>query len=427
MTKSSSWGTCECPAADVCPSFGADPDIAGVGVVSSFITSSCLAIIGTCLYLSIIRSGIVPDGSFDPPGLALHKSFNPIDGWARKTFCTPFVRFILKANWVRIRMLKYKSALFSFVLSLADMQLVTGIAMLSAAIIQLHNHKISIYHFSMVTEMAWLSSNVHLLALLAIRTEVIGSMKKGRRWLVPMQNNPPALERPRTSMGLGMDVFVRVVSMLISAALLLYCSYISGADGWDNHHSWPAHCAIGLKKSGKPRGWMVLNFVLVLWAYPERCLALWPAAGQWWIDKMRHRVLDNRGVGNSCQDQQLPLWRKIFVYAYYFTSSEAIQVLIDGIMWFGLGVFWIFTDRKSIHEWQEVKENFKEENDVEGFGQLVSILILGIPFLQALQAYCGQYNADIRKLRHEEQGGVGRLIWSFWNPHGDDGEGNHPE
>ncbi|KAF5005495.1 hypothetical protein FDECE_8073 [Fusarium decemcellulare] len=272
--------------------------------------------------------------------------------------------------------------------------------MLSAAIIQLHNHKISVYHFSMVTELAWLSSNVHLLALLAIRTEVIGSMKKGRRWLVPVQNNPPVLERPRTSIGLSLDVFVRVVSMLISAALLLYCSYISGADGWDYHYSWPAHCAIGLKKSGKPRGWMVLNFVLVLWAYPERCLALWPAAGQWWIDKMRHRVLDNRGFGNSCEDQQLPLWRKIFVYTYYFTSSEAIQVLIDGIMWFGLGVFWIFADRKSIHEWQEVKENFKEENDVEGFGQLVSILILGIPFLQALQAYCGKFFAGVRENWH---------------------------
>lgn len=101
-------------------------------------TSSALAIVSTCLYLLIIRSGLEPEDSF-----------NPIDGWARRTFCNPFVDFITKAQCIKTRMDKIESTIFSFVLSLADMQLVTGIAMLSAAVIKLHDEKKQNQHLSL--------------------------------------------------------------------------------------------------------------------------------------------------------------------------------------------------------------------------------------------------------------------------------------
>ncbi|KAM5343400.1 hypothetical protein ACJ41O_011937 [Fusarium nematophilum] len=398
------WGTCPCSALQ------ADPDIAGIGVISSFITSSCLAIISTCLYLALIRSGLVPDGSFDPAsswvsnrsGPDPDENFNPIDRRARKIFCVPFVRFILKAHWIDSRIDKIQRALFSFVVSLADMQLVTGIAMLSAAIIKLHrgDGNISVYHFSMVTNLAWFSSNVHLLALLAIRTELIGSMKKGRRWVLPSQNlDWSRSRRARASIGWGGDLIVRVISMLILAALLLYCSYVSGADGWGDHYHCPAGCAMGRAKGGVSLGWMVTNFVLLLRAYPERCLALWPAVGQWWIDKARHRIIDCRGVEGLQADKRIPPWRKLFTWMYYFESSEAMNVLQDGFLWFGLGVYWTFDDRNSIHRWWKDSTDIEKESDVEGFGQLVPILLLGTPFLQALEMYCSQS----RETQREEQ------------------------
>ncbi|KAM6530130.1 hypothetical protein FALCPG4_008252 [Fusarium falciforme] len=153
------WGDCECS----CPQ--SNPDIAGIGVISSFITSSSLAIIATCLYLMLIRSG-----------LEREDSFNPIDGWMRRNICDPWVRFVTKVPFIESRIDKIESTLFSFLLSLADMQLVTGIAMLSAAVIKLQdkNDGISAYHFSMVTNLAWFSSMVHQLTLLAIRTKVVG-------------------------------------------------------------------------------------------------------------------------------------------------------------------------------------------------------------------------------------------------------------
>ncbi|KAL2679077.1 hypothetical protein Neosp_009833 [[Neocosmospora] mangrovei] len=123
------------------------------------------AIVGLPWRLLLIRSGLEPEDSF-----------NPIDHWTRSHICDPWVRFIIKAPFIERRIDKIESTLFSFLLSLADMQLVSGIAMLSAAVIKLQdkNDGISAYHFSMVANLAWFSSMVHQLTLLAIRTKVAG-------------------------------------------------------------------------------------------------------------------------------------------------------------------------------------------------------------------------------------------------------------
>ncbi|EEU43529.1 uncharacterized protein NECHADRAFT_45252 [Fusarium vanettenii 77-13-4] len=343
------WGSCEC----TCPE--PDPDIAGIGVISSFMTSSALAIVSTCLYLLIIRSGLEPEDSF-----------NPIDGWARRTFCNPFVDFITKAQCIKTRMDKIEATIFSFVLSLADMQLVTGIAMLSAAVIKLHDekNKISIYHFSMVTNLAWFSSTVHLLTMLAIRTKVIGSMKKQPRREWPGQEASSRHRRARAAIGWGGDVIVRIISMLLLAALLLYCSYVSGASEWYIYDHCPARCSLGKEKGGEPLQWAVVNFVLILLEYPRQCLALWRTLGRWWIDKARHHFLDNKGLGEANRSSNTPaLMEKDFCL-------------------------------KRFHELWKGRVDIDNENNAKGFGQLVPILLLGMPFLQALQTYSGKFLID---------------------------------
>ncbi|KAL5588318.1 hypothetical protein FOBRF1_014846 [Fusarium oxysporum] len=47
----SSWEKCA-------TEYDPDPDIAGIGVVTAFITASCLAILSISLYLAIARSGL---------------------------------------------------------------------------------------------------------------------------------------------------------------------------------------------------------------------------------------------------------------------------------------------------------------------------------------------------------------------------------
>ncbi|KAH6631316.1 hypothetical protein F5144DRAFT_570665 [Chaetomium tenue] len=384
----------------------ADPDIAGIGVISSFIASSCLAIIGTCLYLALIRSGLVPDGSFDPadgrgrsPPPA-DGSFNLVDRWVRQHICTPSVRFVLRARWIDDRIDRIRRTLFSFVMSLADMQLVTGVAMLTAAVIKLQRGSITVYHFSMVTNLAWFSSNVHLLALLAIRTEHIGSLKKGRRWLPSTSQTGLSMSRrARSAFSRGGDIIARIVAMLTLAALLLYCSYVSGAKGWGDNYNCPAACATGKEKGGSPLAWMVVNFMLVLLTYPQRCLALWPAVGEWWIDKARHRIVDYQGLPGTDRDRRLNSQRKVFAWVWYVVSSETMEVAVDGFLWFALGVYWTFDDRNSMHRGWKDYSDIEKENDVEGFGQLVPLLLLGLPFLQILETYC----AESREAQREHQ------------------------
>lgn len=345
-------------------------------------TSSALAIVSTCLYLLIIRSDLDPKDSF-----------NPIDEWARRTFCDRFISFITKAQCIKSRMEKIECTIFSFVLSLADMQLVTGIAMLSAAVIKLHDEKdtINIYHFSMVTNLAWFSSTVHLLTLLAIRTKVIGSLKNQDGQEEPGRQSSSRYRRTKAAIGWGGDLIVRVISMLILASLLLYCSYVSGAKEWYKYYHCSAGCALGKEKGGEPLRWAVVNFILILLTYPKRCLQVWPTLGRWWVKKARHHFLDKKGLGEH-RSSNMPAWRKIFVWLYYIEESETKAVLVSTCIWYGLGLYWTLTDRKLFHESWQYDVDIGDENNIKGFGQLVPILLLGIPFLQGLQTYCGKFS-----------------------------------
>ena len=53
---------------------------------------------------------------------------------------------------------------------MSDTQLVSGIAMLISASKKLRDGSISVYHFNIVTDLAWFSSNTHILTLLVIRS-----------------------------------------------------------------------------------------------------------------------------------------------------------------------------------------------------------------------------------------------------------------
>lgn len=56
-------------------------------------------------------------------------------------------------------------ALRKFILAVSDQQIVTGIAILGAGFQGLRTGEISVYHFQIVTYLAWMSSSVHLSAL----------------------------------------------------------------------------------------------------------------------------------------------------------------------------------------------------------------------------------------------------------------------
>ncbi|CVK96096.1 uncharacterized protein FPRN_12148 [Fusarium proliferatum] len=375
----SSWEKCA-------TKFDPDPDIAGIGVVTAFITASCLAILSISLYLAIARSGlnIIEAPSLGPPPrFGFVESVNPIDEWVRRNISDPFVKFLVRSRWIRAHINHLKRGLYSFVITLADTQLVTGMAVLCTTIVQLHKEEISVYHFQTATNLAWLTSGVHILTLYAIRVETNGGLSN--KPVHYHSDNRHYLRKAAITSSLGADMICRICAMLVLAALLLYCTFITGAGGWDNYDERKANCAIGMKKSGSPLSWLIASYVLLIQGYTIQCLSLWPSVSIWWMNRMKKIGSDDRALGAPKNEQKRRWLRLIFMPSYYALNSEALSVLLfDGVLWFGLGVWWIQAERIYVlGAW----EGMESESDIEGVSQLLCLLILVVPFLQALRTY----------------------------------------
>ncbi|KAF5248163.1 hypothetical protein FANTH_6093 [Fusarium anthophilum] len=354
----SSWEKCA-------TEFDPDPDIAGIGVVTAFITASCLAIISISLYLAIARSGlniIEAPSVRPPPRFGFAESVNPIDDWVRRNVSDPFVRLLVRSRWIRAHINQLKRGLYSFVITLADTQLVTAMAILCTAIIELQREEISVYHFMTATNLAWLTSGVHILTLYAIRVETKGGLSN--KPFHYQSDDRSFLKKSALTSSLGAEMICRIFAMLILAALLLYCTWITGAGGWDNYDERLASCAIGMKKSGSPLSWLIASYVLLIQGYTIQCLSLWPAVSIWWMNRMKKSDSHDRVLGAPKNEQKRRWWRLIFMPLYYAFNSEALGVLLfDGVLWFGLGVWWIQAERIYVlGAW----EGMESESDIEG-------------------------------------------------------------
>jgi hypothetical protein len=235
---------------------------------------------------------------------------------------------------------------------------------------------------------------------MVLRTEFLRSVKKGQ---VPVYSLPQGMNRFTASLNRGADILVRVTGMLLLAGLLLYCDWITAADGWYDDLHCPANCGFGMSRGGSQLSAMIADYVLVIWSYSESCLMLWPLAGRWLIDSLRHKILDDKGLqtipdvnttshkqGEHVGKKKLPLWRRVFIIVLYFVSSEIINLLLNGFIWFTVDLRATFDDRSQMHDSWGPTESQKE-NSFEGFGQLLPLLLLGLPFLQVLETYSGEY------------------------------------
>ncbi|KAK1836728.1 hypothetical protein QBC39DRAFT_58029 [Podospora conica] len=357
-----------------CPDLEPDPDIAGIGVLLAFILLSTLTLLASLFHLVLVES----DHRRDPK----HTVYSPFDRRARDLVARFSPHPVLRKT------------LFDLVLSLSDTQLVTGTAVLLATIIRLHSASsdVSVYHFSMAQNLGWLSSNAQLVGMLTVRVESVGSLKEGRRRKYVPVRSKGFWGEVMTSLRRWGDVKLRVVLMLVLAGLLLlYCSWVSGWEEWDAEYDCPARCALGEKKGGEPWRWMVVDFVLVVWTYVTRAFVLFSRRWQvWWLGKVRHLVVDEEARAQTTKG-----WRKVTRWVWYLFASELLDILMI-MIWFCLGITWIGMDLADVRTWApEVRA--KEEN-VEGFGQLVPLVLVVLPLFQVLQSYCAQE----RETRNDE-------------------------
>ena len=94
--------------------------------------------------------------------------------------------------------------------------------------------------------------------------------------------------------------------------------------------------------------------------------------------------------------------REMLRWTWYFIVSETLS-FIESFVWFGLGVFWIFGDGQDRPEGHSIMADgeVKKENTIQGFGQLVPIVLLGIPLMQVFEAYAS-HSADLAERKRKE-------------------------
>jgi hypothetical protein len=315
-----------------------------------------------------------------------YRSFNPIDRAARRLFCEPLQNFI---GTQRSEMVA--DALYQLVLALNDTQLVTGNAVLIAALKKLHvDGAITLYHFSIASDLAWFSSNTQLLTSVVIQSR--DSVKLLTR---PGTLSPPWWPKP--------SLLLRIVLMTLMAAMLLYVCWITGYYGWSDDFSCPVSCITGSSKGGEQLDWTIVNFVLILYAYPTAIFHHFKRARLEWLIKFRHKFMDNKAlriqeIQTKVTSEHMGLRlagircaRAFRSYVLrpilYFLTSE-FESLLEQVAWFTIGVISVLQNRAFGHSIMDDTEAVLE--DSWGFGQLVPVLLLILPLFQFLQSWNGK-------------------------------------
>lgn len=328
---------------------------------------------------------------------------------------------------------KRRKSLTAFLLTLSDQQLVTGPAMIVAALSQ--HCQISVYEFQVVSSVAWLASTTHLSTLIILRQY--------------FREN-------------GTVRNFRVIGMLANLGLLIYTTIVSDAS-YSVDKSVHIQCVTQQLSSPSANSFNVNTPITILFlivSYFDRISQLYNEnhsplknwlqyfcckrkAGpqlsdeefeRWYVGKVWH---SQKRLGNVAQrdifwrraaltksDRVRFARRKAFLSAAvlhdYQNSflSEIPSILLSA----SYGITQVVVSRMGAPSIQG------SENTVD-FGQIVPIFLLTLPFLAALESYCeahsdqpkqepgsisnidrktkafrAKFSAKIRKLRaHEEE------------------------
>lgn len=311
-------------------------------------------------------------------------SLNPIDRFLRRNFGEPLQDRLGGPDQSK----KYAEALYNLILSLSDTQLVTGIAILVPACYKLNEGTISVYHLSIVMDLAWIASNTYLLTLL-----VVSHRYRAKDSIGSTQN--PARK-------IHFSIILRILFMLMLAGMLLYHSWVSAYIHWADIFPCPATCVIQpsvRQQGGEPLSWTISNFVLVIYAYTFTFIRFSTTIRSTWLESVRSHIVVSKNHQTAGPTSTGTIWRcckaamwaivqsiRIYVLTpiWYFLASE-FESVAEQVVWFGLGIYWTLSDRYWGHYEMSPDEIVAE--DTWGFGQIVPVVLILIPLLQFIGTF----------------------------------------
>lgn len=157
----------------------------------------------------------------------------------------------------------WRPVLRKVVLELSDQQLLLGIAMLFAGLYQ--RCTITEYHFSMVQNLAWMSSSVHITTLVVHREYLRGTPNL-RNW--------------------------RTLLLAVMFAFMVSYAVLTAHNDWDFTGAYPAQCLfsdLAGQVSGIGGFWLFFELFQILWGYCGGVLLLYgslsSSVNTWVIEK----------------------------------------------------------------------------------------------------------------------------------------------
>ncbi len=269
------------------------------------------------------------------------------------------------------------------ILNLSDQQLLTGIAILVLGLIK--HCTISVYHFTVVSDLAWFSSYVHMTSLILLQ-DYLRDRPQLRNW--------------------------RVSLMLVMLNLLMAYTIIEGHWAWEQSWSFAAQCVFdGLMGSvdGSPAVWMSINIVVLVTGYTSVILNLYPGhIFEALLDRAYNVPLTFMSVGIIVLQQKRGRianedWITVLIRASYalpiasLTAKKPAYIFVAmvwspkyvefilGLLWAAYGLWCLWLDRNI-----PPSEMDGNENDMT-FGQLVPILLSNSTLITYKEAYDGKF------------------------------------
>ena len=280
-----------------------------------------------------------------------------------------------------------KEALVRFILTLSDQQLVTGLAILSGGLGNMYS--LTGFEFSIVVSLAWFSSTTHLATLDALQ-HYFRSHKLVRN--------------------------IRIFGMVSVLILLSFSYFVSWFS--DIFLSRPIQCFF---QEGSVSDYFedplnVLNFVasiLVIWLIwlgyfcriqascsEHKAASYWLVLPVWkvWVAWLQHRPkpscneiyaeyrAEKRIKSRHRQGRATGPWKWMTMIFLGFEYEESFLSTLPWVAFsFAYGVTQIW------QSWHDISSPLPAEASRMGFAQYVSVFLLFLPILAALEAYNGQF------------------------------------
>lgn len=316
---------------------------------------------------------------------------NPVDEWWTKHICLHVRNHFRNAEL-------WSECFYRMTWTLSDQQLVTGIAILAASFKLFNEGTITAYHFSIARDLAFFSSNAHLLSLLALWNAL--DTERKTKWKITTNgaNQTGSLEEVERRLPVPFVTWWRFFCMITFMMLLMAATWTSAYALWDDWADCPARCIPTGRHElhGVPFKWAIATTYFLVSQYLSYTLQLGEKImGR--AENLRTRVCD---IDKSAQAylKTSPMLRKVYKIlrivglSWRFYNFSEFFELIEMMAWFSVNCHWVSQNRQAAssvfgYSSQGRKERAKE--DEWGFGQVVPVLLLMLPAMTFMSAYHG--------------------------------------